>query len=513
MDFFAENVERLQSGKPAAFPEDAGTVEFARTLDAQDELRHFRDEYLFPTKTSLKTKSLRRSESGGREDEGDGEGEGHSHDHGSETAIYLCGNSLGLQPKAVRGHIEAQLNTWASVGVYGHFSALEGSPMESWQDLAEQCARQSADVAGASPGEIVVMNSLTVNLHLLMASFYRPAGRRHKIILEWKPFPSDYYAIESHIRWHGLDPAASMVEVPPEADDGCYLATDRLLAVIDAHADDAALVLLPGVQYYSGQLLDVARITAHARGRGIVVGWDLAHAAGNVELRLHDWGVDFAAWCTYKYLNAGPGAIAAAFVHERHGGVQLATAAADSSSSGGHGESHHVFRPRLAGWYGGDKAVRFDMAKTFQPTPGAAGFQLSNPSVLDLAALSAALGLFQRAGMARLRRKSLLLTAYAEHLLTSLVADEAALDGRPAAAPPAFRVITPADPAERGAQLSLLLRPGLLDAVSAALREAGVVCDQRKPDVIRLAPVPMYNTFEDVRVCVEVLRKALGVVS
>ena len=309
------------------------------------------------------------------------------------------------------------------------------------------------------------------------------------------PANNKQYAIESHLRWHGLDPTKSMVEVEP--DDSFYISTAKTLATIDAHAEDAALILLPGIQYYSGQLFDMATITAHAQKKGLIVGWDLAHAVGNVELHLHDWNVDFAAWCTYKYLNAGPGATAGAFVHERHGTVEL-----NSAEAGG----GHVFRPRLAGWYGGDKSVRFNMAKVFQPTPGASGFQISNPSAIDLASLSGALSVFGKTEISALRDKSLVLTAYAEWLLDEILEEEK-LKGR--VEEPAFRIITPRNAVERGAQLSLLLRSGLLDKVGAALKEAGVVCDQRKPDVVRVSPVPMYNTFEEVWRCIGVLRQAI----
>jgi kynureninase len=282
-----------------------------------------------------------------------------------------------------------------------------------------------------------------------------------------------------------------MVEIQPSSPaPNLYLSTATILTTIDAHADSAALLLLPGIQYYTGQLFDIPLITRYARERGIVVGWDLAHAAGNVELRLHDWDVDFAVWCTYKYLNAGPGAIAGAFIHGRHGGV--------TPDANGKGFS---YRHRLAGWYGCDKAVRFNMDREFQPTPGAAGFQLSNPSVVDLASLSAALEVFGKAGMARLRSKGLVLTAYLEWLLDGILED-----GR---GEPDFRILTPRNPMERGSQLSLLLRPGLLDRVSSVLAENGVVCDARKPDVIRVAPVPLYCKFEDVWRFVEILRGAL----
>jgi len=298
-----------------------------------------------------------------------------------------------------------------------------------------------------------------------------------------------------------------MVEIDP--DDDFYISTAKTLATIDAHADDAALLLLPGIQYYSGQLFDMAAITAHAQARGLVVGWDLAHAVGNAELRLHDWNVDFAAWCTYKYLNAGPGAVAGAFVHARHGTVELRSSSSSSAEVGSDGDGRrHVFRPRLAGWYGGDKSVRFNMAKEFQPTPGAAGFQISNPSAIDLASLSGALSVFGKTEMRVLRDKSLALTAYAEWLLDGILKDERRTQGA-GNEPPAFRFITPRNPAERGAQLSLLLRPGMLDTVGAALKESGVVCDQRKPDVVRVSPVPMYNSFEEVWRCISVLRRAI----
>lgn len=280
-----------------------------------------------------------------------------------------------------------------------------------------------------------------------------------------------------------------MVEIQP--DDNFYIPTEKILSVIDQHASDTALLLLPGIQYYSGQLFDIPRITRYAHERGIVVGWDLAHAAGNVELRLHDWDVDFAVWCTYKYINAGPGAIAGAFVHERHGRVEHAD------------DGQFVFRPRLAGWYGGDKAIRFNMAKTFQPTNGAGGFQVSNPSVIDLASLSAALSVFNQTSMAALREKSLLLTAYTEHLLNNILAAQSGAEQPP------FRIITPKNPLERGTQLSVLLRPGLLEHVGKALKEGSVVCDQRKPDVIRVAPVPLYCTFLDVWRFAEIFLRAI----
>lgn len=365
--------------------------------------------------------------------------------------------------------------------------------------MAADCARKSASLLGALPSEVVYMNTLTTNIHLLLASFYRPTATRHKIILEWKPFPSDYYAISSHLQWHfpDRDPRESMIELWPASED-LYIPTSQILETIDRHAHDAAVILLPGIQYYSGQLFDIPTITKYAHDRGLVVGWDLAHAAGNVDMRLHDWDVDFAMWCTYKYINAGPGSIAGAFVHERHGKVEW-TSTTDGT------EPKPVFRPRLSGWYGGDKSVRFQMAKQFQPTPGASGFQIGNPSALDLAALSGAFSMFEQAGFANLRNKSLVLTAYAEAMLYRILADEKGQEK------PAFTIITPASAAERGAQLSVLLREGLLDRVQALFEEKAIVCDKRKPDVIRVAPVPMYNSFEDVWRFMEVLREALGI--
>lgn len=523
---FQQIVDRIRAGQDPKFPANANSREYAETLNGQDPIKHLRDEFILPTRGSLKKKALTGvlpgttppsspqvlTYSGANPSAGsshangvngaktnghaNGEANGHapSHDDDEVTSTYFVGNSLGAQPKAVRRYIDAQLETWASIGVNGHFTTLGNSPLVAWQDMAAECARQSSELVGASPEEIVVMNSITVNLHLMLASFYRPSERRHKILLEWKPFPSDYYAVESQIRWHGLDPRQSLVQIQPDED--YVISWEQIRRAIDEHADETALLLLPGVQYYSGQLFEMERITRYARERGVpVVGWDLAHAAGNVELRLHDWDVDFAVWCTYKYMNAGPGAIAGAFVHEKHGRVEAPAA---------EGEGFR-FRPRLAGWYGEDKSVRFDMALKFQPTPGAGGFQVSNPSAVDLASLAGALSVFGRTSMRQLRDKSLALTAYAQHLLDAMAADAVA-----AGAPAPFRLITPADPARRGAQLSLLLRPGLLDVVGAALEAHGVVCDKRKPDVIRVAPVPLYCNFLDVFDFMDILRRAIA---
>ncbi|KAL2211438.1 kynureninase [Sarocladium strictum] len=463
-------VDRLRGGSPAKFPSSANTLEFAQQLDSQDSIRHLRDEFIIPTKGSLKKKAL------------DGR------IPGDEQGIYFVGNSLGAQPKAVRRYIDAQLETWASIGVHGHFNEMADSPLTCWQDLAEDCAKKSADLVGASPHEIVIMNTLTANLHLMMASFYKPTEKRHKIILEWRPFPSDHYAIESQVVWHGLDPEKSMVKIEP---DNYLISTEKVLATIDEHAEETALILLPGIQYYSGQLFDMPKITAYARERGIVVGWDLAHAAGNVELKLHDWDVDFACWCTYKYINAGPGSIAGAYVHERHGKVEWAS-----------GAEKPTYRPRLSGWYGGDKSVRFNMDNLYVPSPGASGYQVSNPSAIDLASLSAALSVFNKTSMHEIRSKALVITAYAEHLLHEINAESKEET-------PYFTIITPSDPHQRGTQLSVLLREGLLEKVMPALEENGVACDKRKPNVIRVAPVPLYSRFEDVWKFMQILRSVL----
>ncbi|KAF0330586.1 hypothetical protein K456DRAFT_1755376 [Colletotrichum gloeosporioides 23] len=487
---FAAFAEQIRSGHPAKFPTNANTAEYAQQLDAQDKLRHLRDEFIIPTKGSLRKKELNGTFPNKQAVNGHVNGaNGVSSSADDDTpSVYFCGNSLGVPPKAVKEYVNAQLETWASIGVNGHFNGLGNSPLVCWQDMAEDVAKKSAPIVGGLPEEVVMMNTLTANLHFLLASFYRPTEKKHKIILEWRPFPSDHYVIESQIQWHGLDPAKSMVQIQP--DENFYISTELILKTIDEHAEETALLLLPGIQYYSGQLFDIPRITEYAQSKGLVVGWDLAHAAGNVELKLHDWNVDFAAWCTYKYQNAGPGAMAGAFVHERHGKV-------DTS------EGKPKFRHRLTGWYGGDKSVRFNMDNNFLPTVGAGGFQVSNPSALDLAALSGALSVFEKTSMSDLRTKSLVLTAYAEHLLDGILADDTGSE-------PSFRVITPRNAHERGAQLSVLLKDGLLDRVVDEFATAGVVCDKRKPGVIRVAPVPLYCTFHDVWRFMDTLRKAIA---
>jgi kynureninase len=365
-------------------------------------------------------------------------------------SVYLCTQSLGLQPKSVRAYIEQELKDWELLGVDGHFRARH-----PWVEYNKLLTGQTARLVGAQPSEVVTMNSLTVNLHLMMVSFYRPTTRRHRIVIEENAFPSDQYAVKSQIRFHGFDPAGSLAVVAGE---------DELDDLLEREGESVALVLLGGVNYSSGRAFDLARATRAGHGKGCIVGFDLAHAAGNLVLKLHEWDVDFAVWCTYKYLNGGPGNIAGCFVHQRH--------ACDESL------------PRFAGWWGHEIETRFRMGPDFHATPGAAGWQVSNPPVVALAALRASMDLFDEAGMARLRARSVELTGYLESLL-----DRHADAG--------FSIVTPREPERRGAQLSLRVR-GPVPAVWERLAAAGVICDWREPDILRVAPAPLYNTFEDI---------------
>lgn len=385
---------------------------------------------------------------------------------GRETT-YLCGHSLGLQPRAVHGFVKTELEDWASLGVEGHFRARN-----PWMPYHRLLTDQVARLVGAKPSEVVVMNSLTVNLHLMMVSFYRPTPARHRIVVEAGAFPSDQYAVKSQIKFHGFDPVTSVAELRPRQGED-ILREEDVCEFLRREGDNVALVLMGGVNYSTGQAFDVRRITAAGHERGCVVAFDLAHAAGNIELKLHEWDVDWAAWCSYKYLNAGPGAIAGCFVHERHG------ANADL--------------PRFAGWWGHDEASRFRMGPDFVPMTGADGWQLSNPSILSMAPLRASLELFNEAGMSQLRRKSIALTAFLESELTKRAA------GR-------YEIITPVDPLRRGAQLSIRVGKGRKSLV-AQLEAQGIVCDWREPDLVRAAPVPLYNSFSDVENFVEAFTK------
>jgi kynureninase len=390
----------------------------------------------------------------------------------SDKGAYLCGHSLGLQPKAAAGLVQEELERWARFAVDGHFATDR-----PWLSYHEALAAPLARLAGASPLEVVVMNTLSVNLHLMLISFYRPTGSRRKILIEQNAFSSDRYAVASQIRHHGLDPAEALLEAVPRHGEET-IRTEDLCGLIEREGPQLATVLLPGVQYLSGQLFDLQEIARCARRAGCMVGFDLAHAIGNVPLALHDWDVDFAVWCSYKYLNAGPGAIGGAFVHERH--------------------ARTPGRIRLAGWWGHDKESRFAMPHAFQPLPGAEGWQVSNIPVLSCAPLLASLPLFDQAGMAALRRKSLALTGYLAFLLERRLAH-------------AVSILTPAQPQARGCQLSLRLKRPTTHARATfeALTRRGFVGDWRAPDVIRVAPVPMYNRFVEVWDFVAALEQCL----
>ena len=415
------------------------TLDFAKKQNASDPLRDYRQRFHLPLQKN------------------------------GEPYIYLCGNSLGLQPKSTRQYLEQELLDWQNLPLEGHLHAER-----PWMPYHEFLTGAMAKVVGAKPIEVVVMNTLSVNLHLMMVSFYRPKGQRTKILIESDAFPSDRYAVESQLRFHGHDPAEHLLELRPRPGEECIRPED-VEATLEREGEHIALVMLGGVNYYTGQFFDLKKITELSHAKGCMVGFDLAHAAGNIDLQLHDSNMDFAVWCNYKYLNAGPGSVGGCFVHERH--------------------AQHFDLPRFAGWWGHDKATRFNMRHDFKPIPGAEGWQLSNPPILSMAAILASLKIFEEVGMAALRKKSLQLTGYLESLLDQLPTDR-------------IKVITPRDTAQRGCQLSIQVRDAdksLFDQVTAA----GVIADWREPDVIRVAPVPLYNSFEDVWRFVEVLRKLL----
>lgn len=373
--------------------------------------------------------------------------------------IYLCGNSLGLQPRSVAAALQQELDDWAAFGVEGHFHAKH-----PWMPYHGELRDLLAENVGARPVEVVAMNSLTVNLHLLMVSFYRPDAERAAIVIEQGAFPSDRYAVESQIRFHGFDPAECLIEIPADPETG-LIAPDALESCLREHGHRVALILWPGVQYRTGQAFDLKAIADLGHFYGCRVGFDLAHAAGNLPLQLHDSGADFAAWCSYKYLNSGPGAIAGAFVHERHAQAVL---------------------PRFNGWWGHRQDTRFQMGPEFNGTPGAEGWQLSNPPIFAMAPLRASLEIFHEAGLPALRRKSLALTGYLEALIRQELGD-------------VLHSVTPGDPEQRGCQLSLQVRAGR-DAgrrLFEHLMQSGVIGDWREPDVIRLSPTPLYNRFSD----------------
>jgi kynureninase len=378
--------------------------------------------------------------------------------HTGGDCVYLCGHSLGLQPKAAAEYIQQELDDWAQLGVEGHFQARN-----PWMPYHRLLTEQTAALVGARPSEVVVMNTLTVNLHLMMVSFYRPTPERHKILVERGAFPSDQYAVKSQILFHGFDPATSLIELTPLSGEFC-LRDESIESVIEQSGDEIALILLGGVNYATGQALDMAGITRAGHARGCIVGFDLAHAIGNLHLQLHEWGSDFAVWCSYKYLNGGPGCVAGCFVHERH--------------------ARSWDLPRFTGWWGHDETSRFQMGPDFRAMQGAEGWQLSNPSIVSMAALRASMDIFHEAGMERLRTKSVSLTGYLEFLLNRKTS-------------PSFSIVTPHEAAQRGAQLSIrILRNGR--ALCERLAREGIVGDWREPDTFRVAPVPLYNSYRDV---------------
>jgi len=401
--------------------------DFAIAMDERDPLREFRRRFLFPKAPS-------------------------------DDCVYLCGHSLGLQPASAAAYIDQELKDWARLGVEGHFHAEN-----PWMPYHRLLTEQTAELVGAKPLEVVVMNSLTVNLHLMMVSFYRPTSKRHKVVVERGAFPSDQYAVKSQIRFHGFDPATSLIELTPLPGETC-LRDEEIDSLIDRTGDEIALILLGGVNYATGQAFDLKRITRAGHARDCVVGFDLAHAAGNLPLKLHDCGPDFAVWCSYKYLNGGPGCVAGCFVHERH--------------------AREWDLPRFSGWWGHDEQSRFEMGPDFQAMPGADGWQLSNPSIVSLAVLRASMDIFHEAGMERLRAKSISLTGYLEFLLGQLGSEN-------------FSIITPPETARRGAQLSIRV-PKSGRILCDQLAQEGTVGDWREPDTFRVAPVPLYNSYHDV---------------
>lgn len=406
------------------------TREFAARMDSSDTLAGYRDRFYFPQ-------------------------------HNAKNVIYLTGNSLGLQPKTARAFVEQEFADWAEFGVEGHFKGKN-----PWFSYHHFLTGNAAKVVGALPKEVVVMNNLTTNLHLMMVSFYQPKGNRYKIVMEAGAFPSDQYAMETQARFHGYNPDDAIIELKPR--EGEYtLRTEDIVQTIEANADSIAIVMMGGVNYYTGQAFDMQTITAAAHKAGAICGFDLAHAAGNLHLKLHDWDVDFAVWCSYKYLNSGPGGTSGVFVNERH--------------------CNNPELIRFAGWWGHDENERFLMKKVFKPTQGAQGWQLSNAQVFPMAIHRASLEIFAEAGIENLRAKSETLTGYLEFIL----------DGLTQSGKHSFTIITPRTPKDRGCQLSVLVKDNgrkLFDY----LTENGVIADWREPNVIRMAPVPLYNSFTDI---------------
>lgn len=401
------------------------SLDFAKKIDQNDPLRNYRDLFHIPK-------------------------------HNNQDCIYFTGNSLGLQPKKTKEYILEELEDWAKYGVEGHFEAKR-----NWFGYHHFLTEKMATIVGAKPIEVVAMNTLSVNLNLLMVSFYRPQGKRTKIMMEAAAFPSDHYAMQQQVRFHGLNPQDEIILLEPSEGAHC-IDTEAILNEIEKHKDSLALVMLGGVNYYTGQFFDLEKITKKAHEVGALAGYDLAHAAGNVVLNLHDWNVDFACWCSYKYLNSGPGGVSGVFIHEKY--------------------ANSPELPRFAGWWGNDEKTRFLMQREFVPQEGAAGWQMSNAQILPMAAHLASIELFDEAGIQNLRAKSEKLTGFLEFLLQDIAE---------------IQIITPSNPLDRGCQLSLIAKKEA-KPLFQFLKEKGLVADWREPDVIRVAPVPMYNTFEDV---------------
>jgi kynureninase len=418
---------------------DKNTIEFARQLDMEDPLASYRGQFHIPK------------------------------DKNGNDWLYFTGNSLGLQPKATQQYIQQELDDWAKFGVEGHFDAKN-----PWLDYHQLLTDKMAKIVGAKPLEVVVMNTLTVNLHLLMASFYQPSKTKYKIVIESDAFPSDRYAVQSQLKFHGFDEVEGLIEWKPREGEDTLNITD-LETIVAEEGDHIALLLIGGVNYYTGQYLDLQRIAEIGHRKNCFVGIDLAHGAGNIQPNLHESGVDFAAWCSYKYLNAGPGSLSGVFVHERH--------------------AENKDLPRFAGWWNHNRNTRFNMRQPFDVMEGAEGWQLSNPPILSMAAVNASLDLFEEVGMHKLREKSIKLTGYFEFLINEIPTD-------------ALKIITPKNPEERGCQLSIQLK-NADKSLHKKLTKNNIITDWREPDVIRCAPVPLYNSFEDVYRMVEGLKKFL----
>jgi kynureninase len=415
---------------------------FAQSLDNNDPLKDFRNEFLFPQ-------------------------------HEGREVVYFTGNSLGLQPKGASQALQQELNDWEKYGVEGHFEA-----QNPWFSYHEMFAEPLAKLVGAKPTEVVAMNGLTTNLHLMMISFYQPTKTRYKIICEAKAFPSDQYALESQAKLHGLNPEDALIEIAPRQGEH-LIRTEDIMTAIEQAGDSLALVMIGGVNYYTGQVFEMEKITAAGHAVGANVGWDLAHGAGNIPLKLHDWNVDFACWCSYKYLNSGPGSVSGVFVHEKH--------------------CNNTELIRLAGWWGHDKKTRFLMEKGFQPMKTAEAWQLSNAPVLAMAVHKVALNLHNKAGIENLRKKSIQLTNYLEFVIQHVS------NQHPNSS---FEIITPKSENERGCQLSILAH-GHGKSLFEAISKRGVIADWREPNVIRIAPVPIYNSFEDCYRFGEILSSAI----